>query len=107
MKQIINKKTLEHLAILSRIDIEEQLEEKILADLEKILEYFTELKNLDALNIKPMAGGTILTDVFRQDQGQDKDKENEKPKCAMPSDNLTEAFPKKENGFLKVPGVFE
>jgi aspartyl-tRNA(Asn)/glutamyl-tRNA(Gln) amidotransferase subunit C len=105
MPSTINKKTLEYLAELSRIDIGDKgqatsdKEEKLLKDLQKILEYFEELKEVDTKNIEPMAGGTIGKNVFREDDESDKGQAT--------SDKLTEQFPEKENGFLKIPPVFE
>ena len=97
-KNIIDKKNLEHLADLSRIKLEFEKEEKLLKDMEKILEYFEELKSVDTEGIEPMAGGTTQKNIFRED-GQN-------VKIATSSEKLTEQFPKKENGFLKVPEVF-
>ncbi|PIV64898.1 MAG: Asp-tRNA(Asn)/Glu-tRNA(Gln) amidotransferase GatCAB subunit C, partial [Candidatus Nealsonbacteria bacterium CG01_land_8_20_14_3_00_12] len=56
---LINKKTLGYLAELSRIELNKESEEKLLKDLQKILAYFEELKEVDIENIEPMAGGTI------------------------------------------------
>jgi len=102
---LLGKKTLEHLAELGRIDIGDKgqetsdKEEKLLKDLQKILEYFDELKEVDTENIEPMAGGTIGKNVFREDEkGENGQTKNE---------NLVEQFPKKQNGYLKVPPVFE
>jgi len=109
---LINKKTLEHLVELGRIDLDERSEEKLLKDLQKILEYFEELKEVDTENVEPMAGGhaerdlshakrggTIVKNVFRNDEKS----ENGKTK----NENLVEQFPEKQNGYLKVPPVFE
>ncbi len=112
MRNSINKKTLEYLAELSRIELElevptpeggrgpdRRIGEKLLKDLQKILEYFDELKEVDTENIEPLAGGTIGKNVFRKDEA-----ENQKPK--IKSQKLKEQFPEEENGFLKVPPVF-
>jgi aspartyl-tRNA(Asn)/glutamyl-tRNA(Gln) amidotransferase subunit C len=106
---LINKKTLEYLAELSRIELEAPTPEgsrgpdrsvgkKLLKDLQKILEYFEELKEVNTENIEPLAGGTIEKNVFRED--------GESSKFKVQSSKLTGAFPEKENGFLKVPPVF-
>lgn len=103
-KSSIDKKTLEHLAELSRIEIGDKRQatsEKLLKDLQKILGHFEELKEVDTENIEPMAGGTIEMNVFREDEQATSDKRQGK------RENLIEAFPEKENGFLKVPAVFE
>lgn len=98
MGEIINKQTLEKLAELARIEISEGKEEKLLKDLEGILEHFDELKEVDVSGIKPMAGAAELTNVFRDD---------EPVKSETSAIDLIDAFPEKEKGFLKVPAVFE
>ena len=99
-KEIINKQTLQYLAELSRIEIGEEKEEKLLNDLKKILEYFEELKIIDVSNIKPIAGGADLVNIYRQDKEISDDffKKQEK---------LIKAFPEQEGDFLKVPAIFK
>lgn len=107
----ITKKTLEYLAELGRIELEEKSEEKLLKDLREILAYFEELKNVDTENVEPMAGGTIEKNVFRQDEEltetQNSLLRSKSPEGQPKTQNPTEAFPQEENGFLKIPPVFE
>ena len=98
-KSSIDKKTLEHLTELSRIELEKKSEDKLLEDLQKILGHFEELKEVNTENIEPMAGGTVEKNVFREDEPS--------AKRQMPGVQLTGQFPEKEKGFLKVPAVFE
>ena len=95
---LIDKKTLEYLADLARIEVSEEKEEKLLKDLEKILAYFEELRALDTSAIEPMTGGTNLDNVFREDDPCRK---------SQRQSALVDAFPEKERGFLKIPPVFE
>ena len=97
MASPINKKILEHLAKLSRIELEQKEEEKLLKDLEKILNYFEELKTLDTKEVKPMTGGTLLKNIFREDEKGINTNEGAGK----------EAFPEAQKGFLKIPPVFE
>jgi aspartyl-tRNA(Asn)/glutamyl-tRNA(Gln) amidotransferase subunit C len=94
----INKNSLEHLANLARIELHAAEEEKLMKDLEKILEHFNELKEIATDDVPPMTGGTELKSVMREDT-----KDSEK----IPSARAVEQFPDSENGFLKVPPVFE
>ncbi len=91
-----DKKTLEYLAELGRIKLAESEKSKLLKDLQEILNHFQELEKLDTTNIEPMSGGTFEQNIFREDEI--KEEQKEKP---------IEAFPKKENNFLKIPPVFE
>lgn len=100
MKQIINRKILHHLAELSRIEIEEKKEEKLLNDLEKILEYFEELKEIDTADVEPLAGAAGLTNIYREDK-ESLDELHRK------QEKLIESFPEREGNYLRVPAVFD
>lgn len=97
MSSSINKQELEHLAKLARIEIDPKEEEKIIHDLGKILDHFKELQALKTEDVAPMAGGTDLKNVFREDD----ERENTNQGAGV------ESFPESENGFLKIPPVFE
>jgi aspartyl-tRNA(Asn)/glutamyl-tRNA(Gln) amidotransferase subunit C len=97
MSSLINKQTLEHLANLARIELDRREEEKLLRDLQKILEHFQELQELDTSKVEPLAGGTELTSAFREDAGR----ENTNQRSG------TEELPEVHDGFLKIPPVFE
>lgn len=96
----INKKALEHLAELSRIDLGAKEADKFLVDLKNILSHFEELEKLDTKNIIPMTGGTSLKSVFRDD-------EKALPDSFIHPDKIVESFPESEHQQLKVPPVFE
>lgn len=100
MSKPIDKKTLEYLAGLARIELDKKSEDKLLKDLQKILDYFEELKEIDTENVEPMTGGNIFTEnVFREDI--------QNLKLKAKNSKLIEAFPEEKDGFLKVPAVFE
>ena len=93
----IDKKTLEHLAKLSRLELHAHEEEKMIHDLGKVLEHFEELKEINTDAIAPLAGGTELKNAFREDAEE---------KAPVPSEVALEQFPHAEHGFLKIPPVF-
>jgi len=97
MSSSINKHDLEHLAKLARIDLDPKEEEKLLKDLSNILEHFKVLQELPTDDVAPMAGGTDLKNVFREDTAH----ENTNQGAGV------EAFPETKDGFLKIPPVFE
>lgn len=97
---LIDKTTLKYLAELARISLKPEEESKLLHDLEEILEYFNQLKEIDTSNVGPMTGGTTQKNIFRSD-GIIAELVNSSP------NELTAAFPEKEKGFLKIPPVFE
>ncbi|MDI6733873.1 MAG: Asp-tRNA(Asn)/Glu-tRNA(Gln) amidotransferase subunit GatC [Patescibacteria group bacterium] len=93
---MISKKDLENLAELARIELKESQENKLLKDLESILKYFEELKEVDASVAASMIGGTFLENICRSDEYLNWAK----------LDGILSQFPKKENSFLRVPPVF-
>lgn len=93
---MISKKDIEHLAELARIKLPAKDEEKLSVDLEKILGHFAELNELDTSAVEPMAGGTHLKSVMREDMAE-RTRDTGKGK---------EQFPEQQGGFLKVPKVF-
>ena len=93
----IGKKELEHLAQLSRIEIDPKEADKLIADLGAILDHFKELQALDTANVPPMTGGTDLMNSFRDDEAH----ENTNRGAGV------DAFPESKDGYLKVPPVFE
>lgn len=94
----INKKELEHLADLARLELHEHEKERLLKDLGNILAHFEELKGVNTDNVIPVAGGTNLTNVFREDEVRN---DRLKP------DEAVDAFPEAQEGYLVVPAVFE
>jgi len=97
MSSSINKKDLEHLAKLARIELDEAEEEKLLKDLSNILDHFKVLEELPTEDVIPMAGGTDLMNVFREDE----ERINTNQGAGV------DAFPETKDGFLKIPPVFE
>ncbi|MEK7590362.1 MAG: Asp-tRNA(Asn)/Glu-tRNA(Gln) amidotransferase subunit GatC [Patescibacteria group bacterium] len=96
----INKKSLEHLAGLARIELKKGEEEKFLTDLKNILNHFQELQALNTENVQPLTGGTEQKNVMREDAVFE---ENHFEKA----EKITGQFPDEEKGYLKIPPVFE
>jgi len=112
---IIDKKILEKTAELARIELSAKEEPKLLKDLENILDYFEELKEVNVDNVEPMNpirdredsqrpsvsngmnGGTLQKNVMREDE----------PERTDDTGKGKDQFPDVERNFLKVPRVFE
>lgn len=97
MDSHINIETLEYLANLARIELDPKEEERLLRDLRKILDHVSELQQVNTKGVKPVNGGTDLTNIFREDT----ERENTN------RDEGVDQFPETENGFLKIPPVFK
>ena len=59
------------------------------------MNYFKTLQTVDTDAVEPMTGGTILQSVVREDANITDD-----------TGKGPDAFPEKQNGYLKVPPVF-
>lgn len=93
----ITKETIKHLAKLSRIELTDEEEDRILKDLGNILKHFEELQSLDTKHIAPITSGMGRMNSFREDDS-----------CENTNQGAgTELFPAKESGALKIPPVFE
>jgi len=93
----IDKKQLNHLADLARLNLNADEETKFLKDLGDILNYFTELQKVYTENVPPMNGGTGLQNIFREDVGEP---------TFTDTDKIRAEFPESDKGYLKVPHVF-
>ena len=95
----ITKNDIEKLANLSRVELREGEAEELTKDMENILGYFEELKNLDTGDTSAVVGGGLENNITRGDEDEG---------CLdFSRDGLIEMFPEKEGSLLKVPSVFE
>ncbi len=96
----MDKKELEHLASLARLELSPGEEDKLLKDFEGILNHFNELKELPARPASPPTGGKPKRVVLREDG-------DTQPDHFANQQGIVDAFPEKEGSLLKVPPVFE
>ncbi len=94
---MISKEEVKHLASLARIELTEAEETKLQHDLAAMFDHFEELKEINTDTVEPMAGGSVLTNQFRNDE----DATNRVANSAA-----LKAFPESASGLLKVPPVF-
>lgn len=97
MASPITKKILKHVAGLARIELTVREEDKLAKELQKVVGHFEELQELATDDVPPMAGGGSIVNSFRKD-GDHADSQ---------SKFGADALPENENGFLRVPPVFE
>jgi len=94
----ISQKEIEHLADLARIELHEEEKNALVFDLEGILSYFDELKEVDTDAIIPKTGGSLTTNELREDTNNN---------LRIEKDVAIKSFPDREGNLLKVPPVFE
>jgi len=93
----LNRKDVEHVALLSRLELSEQDLDKYTGQLDAILEYIDVLNQVDTSGVEPMAHVLDIRNVMR-------------PDVVQPSLSREAALmnaPEPENGFFKVPKIVE
>jgi aspartyl-tRNA(Asn)/glutamyl-tRNA(Gln) amidotransferase subunit C len=94
----LNKETIKTLTNLSRIDCTEQEQEAILEDLQKILNYFEQLQEIDTQHVPPC--NHVLDDianVMREDVIGE----------ILPREVFLANVPSQVGGMIKVPPVLK
>ncbi len=93
----VDKKTLENIAGLSRLSFDEKDTEKMLGDLNRILDWIDMLNEIDTTNVEPLAQMSAEINNLRPDVL--------KPALSR-KDGLKNA-PKKDSDYFRVPKVLE
>ncbi len=96
----IQRKDVQHIAHLARIELVAEEEQKFEKELSAILEFVERLDEVDTKNVSPLTGGTTLDTVIRGDEQIDAGLEGKQAK-------LMEAVPERKEGWVKVKAVFE
>lgn len=94
---MVDKKIVEHVAKLARIDISETDKEFLNEQLSKILSYIDKLKKLNVDDIEPMRGLHLGQNIFRPDQAKN---------SGLQEDILKNA-PSQQDNYFKIPKVIE
>jgi aspartyl-tRNA(Asn)/glutamyl-tRNA(Gln) amidotransferase subunit C len=90
---MISDKDMEHLKTLARLEISPEETQHLKQDLNKILDYFEQIKHLDTEGIEEMARPIHMENVFREDAVKPGLSHEEAMKLAIET----------EGGFFKVP----
>ncbi len=92
---MITKRDVEHVAMLARLELTEAEKEMFTQQLNAILEYADQLKQLDTSEIPPTAHAVPMQNVFRADE----------IKPGLSNEEAVAAAPEAEDGFFKVPKI--
>lgn len=90
-------KDVEHIAKLSRLELSGSEKEKFADQLSQILEYVSQLNEVDTKNVEPTAQVTGLVNVTEEDKIID---------SGVDYKDIEKNAPDFEEGSYKVPGVF-
>ena len=94
----IDKDTVKHVALLSRLSLDDKELESHSEQLGSILSYISKLNEVDTTNVQPTSHPlTTLKNVFRKDL----------PKKSLPVDDVLKNAPAKDGNFYKVPQIIE
>ena len=94
---IITKEQVNHIAHLSRLEIQEDEVDGYIEKLEKVVDLFNELNSVDTENIKPTYHVLDLVNVFREDVAQE----------GMNREEVLKNSKETEAGQFKVPTIIE
>lgn len=93
----IDRETVEHVALLARLDLTEDEIERMTKDLGSILDYIDQLTAIDTDGVEPMEHVSTSANVFREDQVA--------PPLAR--DQALRASPSQDGQFFRVPPIIE
>ena len=93
----ITKETVEYVANLSRIELDEKELEKLSGQLTVILDFIDKLKDIDITNVAPTSHILPINNVLREDI----------PKASLSPLKTLENSPEKQGNFFVVPKVIE
>jgi aspartyl-tRNA(Asn)/glutamyl-tRNA(Gln) amidotransferase subunit C len=100
---MINKEQVLHLAKLARIQLKDDEIEKLIQDLNKILNYVEKIQELDLENIEPLVN-IVEKLPLRKDNILSEEEIEELNEIRK---RIIKNFPQKEGNYLKVPKILE
>ncbi len=92
---MIEKKDVEYVAFLARLELSEEEKERLTKQLGQVLEHAEKIKSLDTENVEPTSHAIPLKNVMREDR-------------VSPSLSQEEALsnaPRQEGGYFVVPRI--
>ena len=93
----IDRKTVENVAKLARLQLSAEELDRYGAQLGAILDYIAKLEKLDVANLEPLAHAVDTSNVFRADE----------PKPSLPRAAALQNAPEKTDDFFIVPKIIE
>jgi aspartyl-tRNA(Asn)/glutamyl-tRNA(Gln) amidotransferase subunit C len=93
----IDRKTVEHVAKLARLQLSGEELDRYGKQLGDILAYIAKLEKLDVSSLEPLAHAVDTSNVFREDE----------PRPGLPRDAALQNAPEKTGDFFIVPKIIE
>ena len=92
-----NIETLRQLAHLARLEFDETKEQEMLKDLNEILNWVDQLRQLDTANVEPLVHMSEEVNVLREDVAQN----------TVSHEDALRLAPRKDSDYFRVPKVME
>ena len=92
---MIEKKDVEYVAWLARLELSEEEKEKFTRQLGQVLEHAEKIKSLDTEDVEPTSHAIAMKNVMRKDEMRP---------CLSQDEALSNA-PSREGGYFKVPRI--
>ncbi|WP_027363279.1 Asp-tRNA(Asn)/Glu-tRNA(Gln) amidotransferase subunit GatC [Desulfotruncus alcoholivorax] len=92
---MISLKDVEHVALLARLELNEEEKEIYTKQLSDILEHARKLQDLDTTGIQPTAHVLPIKNVFREDKAGEH----------LPVEKVLANAPEKQDHYFKVPKI--
>jgi aspartyl-tRNA(Asn)/glutamyl-tRNA(Gln) amidotransferase subunit C len=89
--------TLLQIAHLARLELDKASEEKMLHDLNRILDWVEQLNEVDTTGVEPLTHMSEEVNVMREDE----------PQQPLPHDKALLNAPKKDSDYFRVPKVLD
>lgn len=93
----LDKETVERVAHLARLELDEEEKEKFTNQLSDILDHAEKLNELDTEDVEPMAHVQPVNNVFRSDEVKE----------SLEQEEALANAPAKEKGMFKVPQIVD
>jgi aspartyl-tRNA(Asn)/glutamyl-tRNA(Gln) amidotransferase subunit C len=94
-EQKITPDKVKHVAVLSRLALDEPQQKKFAGQLESILDYVAKISEVDVTGIEPLAHALPIHNVFREDVVEP----------SLPLEKVLMNAPETDGPFFKVPKV--
>jgi aspartyl-tRNA(Asn)/glutamyl-tRNA(Gln) amidotransferase subunit C len=93
----IDRKTVEHVAKLARLELTPEEVDRYGKQLGAILDYIAKLEKIDLAGVEPLAHAADTANVFREDE----------PRAGLARDEAQKNAPERTGDFFVVPKVVE
>lgn len=93
----IDRKTVEHVAKLARLQLTGEEIDRYGKQLGAILDYIAQLEKLDVAGVEPLSNPAGTSNVFREDE----------PRPSIPRPEALKNAPERTNDFFIVPKIIE